>query len=211
MFGDENDKPLSGGVVDNWFANNLAGGEAQGLGKWTVADVAQFLATGVTRHATAAGPMLEKVTSSTSRMSQDDRAAIATYLKSLPRQDVAAFEQPHHEQMERGRGIYLAYCQGCHAANGEPQDGSASAGYPSLAGDTLVMGADPTTVLRIILTGGTAPRLPGKALIKPMPPFGKLADGMVADVASYIRNDWGNRAPLVDATKVHALRRALKD
>ena len=34
---------------------------------------------------------------------------------------------------------------------------------------------------------------------------------MVADVASYIRNGWGNRAPTVDATKVHILRRALED
>ena len=34
---------------------------------------------------------------------------------------------------------------------------AAKADYPSLAGDTLVMGHDPTTVLRIILTGGTAP------------------------------------------------------
>ena len=113
--------------------------------------------------------------------------------------------------MERGRGIYLAQCQNCHAAVGQPRDGSAAAGYPNLAGDTLVMGQDPTTVLRIILTGGTAPRVPGGPAIKPMPAFNKLDDGMIADVASYIRNAWGNRAPAVDATEVHQLRRALKD
>jgi mono/diheme cytochrome c family protein len=170
--------------------------------------VAQFLATGINRHAVAAGSMKEKVTSSTSRMTAADRAAIATYLKSLPPHRLAAAEQPRREQMERGRGLYLAHCQDCHGPDGEPR--GERAGYPSLAGDTLVMGHDPTTVLRIILTGGTAPPAHGKPPVKPMPGFAHLDDGMIADMASYIRNAWGNRAPPVDAAQVHALRRALK-
>jgi mono/diheme cytochrome c family protein len=211
LFGDIADKPLAGGVVDHWFANNLAGGQAEGLGRWSQAEVAQFLATGKNPHAVAAGSMLEKVTSSTSRMAADDRTAIAVYLKSLPPQQLAAFTPPRREQMERGRGLYQAYCQSCHSADGQPRDGTASAGYPSLAGDTLVMGHDPTTVLRIILTGGAAPSSPGRPAIKPMPGFGRLDDGMIADLATYIRNAWENSAPPVDATQVHALRRVLKN
>lgn len=208
LFGDETDRPLGGGIVDHWFANNLAGGEIEGLGKWRPQDVEKFLATGISAHATAAGSMLEKVTSSTSKMTPQDRAAIATYLKSLKPQQPAAAEKPRREQLERGRGIYQAYCQACHAPNGEPRDGNA--GYPGLAGDTLVMGRDPTTVLRIILTGGSAPKAPHRAPIKAMPAFGHLDDGQIADVATYIRNAWGNTAPAVDATAVHALRRGLK-
>jgi len=210
LFGDETDRPLGGGTVDHWFANNLTGSEIEGLGKWSRQDVEKFLATGISAHATAAGSMLEKVTSSTSKMTPQDRAAIATYLKSLKPQQLAAGGKPRPEQMERGRGIYQAYCQTCHAANGEPHDGGASAGYPNLAGDTLVMGRDPTTVLRIILTGGTAPKTQGSPPVKPMPAFDRLDDGQIADVASYIRNSWGNSALAVDATKVHVLRRALK-
>jgi mono/diheme cytochrome c family protein len=210
LFGDLTDRPLAGGVVDNWFANNLTGGQVDGLGQWRHADVTQFLATGISPHATAAGSMLEKVTSSTSRMTPQDRAAIATYLKSLPPQVLVASEKPRREQMERSRSIYQAHCQSCHAADGHPRDGGASAGYPGLAGDTLVMGRDPTTVLRIILTGGTAPPAPNKPAIKPIPDFAHLDDGMIADVASYIRNDWGNRAPPIDATQVYLLRRVLK-
>jgi mono/diheme cytochrome c family protein len=211
LFGDQTGRPLGGGVVDHWFANNLAGGQAEGLGQWNLAEVVQFLATGINRHATAAGPMLEKVTASTSRMTAQDRAAIATYLKSLPPQKLAAFEPPRPEQMARGRGLYLAHCQACHAADGRPGGSGATAGYPNLAGDTLVMGRDPTTVLRLILTGGTAPPVPGHHPVKPMPGFAKLDDGMIADLASYVRNAWGNSAPVVDATQVHALRRAVKN
>jgi mono/diheme cytochrome c family protein len=205
LFGDRKDQPLTGGTVDNWFAANLTGSHVDGLGSWVPADVEEFLATGISRHATAAGSMLEKVTSSTSRMTDADRRAMATYLKSLPPRQLAATEAPRHEQMERGRGVFQAYCKTCHSG------GAAQNRYPNLAGDTLVMARDPTTVLRIILKGGAAPTLPRRPAIKPMPGFGHLDDGMVADVASYIRNGWGNHAPPVDATKVHILRRALED
>jgi mono/diheme cytochrome c family protein len=207
LFGDIKSRPLGGGVVDNWFANNLSGGMIEGLGKWSQGDVENFLATGVSAHATAAGSMLEKVTSSTSRMTAQDRAAIAVYLKSLPPRVLMAAQPPQHEEMERGHGFFTAHCQTCHVVPG----GKTPKGYPDLAGDTLVMGRNPTTVLRIILTGGTAPALPGHLPIKPMPAFAHLDDGAIADVASYIRNAWGNSAPTVSATQVHNLRRALQD
>ena len=82
------------------------------------------------------------------------------------------------------------------------------AGYPNLPGDSLVMGHDATTVLRIILEGATPPPAPG-VKPKPMPSFANLNDGEIADVASYIRNAWGNSAPPVSASDVHALRRGL--
>ena len=209
MFGDETDKPLSGGTVDNWFASNLTGNWANGLGRWSGADIAKFLATGRSPYATAAGSMLEKVVSSTSHMSDADRAAIAAYLKSLPPIRQAAFEAPRREQMERGRGLYLAHCQKCHAEDGRPSGQNAD--YPSLAGDTLVTGHDASTVLRIILTGGVAPAQPGQPPVKPMPAFDRLDDGQIADMATYIRNAWNNQAPPVSATDAHTLRQALKN
>jgi mono/diheme cytochrome c family protein len=208
LFGDETDKPLSGGLVDNWFASNLTGSEPDGLGRWDRDDITQFLAHGRGRYATAAGSMLEKVTTSTSHMSTTDLKAIATYLKSLPAQKQTAFEAPRRERMERGRGLYQAQCQRCHASDGRPTGDNRN--YPSLAGDTLVMGHNPTTVLRIILTGGAAPVSPGKT-IRPMPTFDKLDDGEIADMASYIRNAWGNSAPTISATAVHNLRQALRN
>ena len=43
-----------------------------------------------------------------------------------------------------------------------------------------------------------------------MPALARLHDGEIADVASYVRNAWGNSAPPVSATYVHALRQALQ-
>jgi len=211
LFGDDREKPLAGGLVDHWFANNLTGGSMEGLGNWSRADVEKFLATGISPHATAAGSMAEKISSSTSRMTDADRAAIAAYLKSLPPRAQMVSEMPRREEMERGRAVFAAACQRCHAVPGRAPhpDQGILAGYPNLAGDTLVMGRDPTTVLRIILEGATpTPAPPLKP--RPMPAFARLHDGEIADVASYVRNAWGNSAPPVSATSVHALRQALQ-
>lgn len=207
LFGDDKSRPLAGGAVDNWSAADLTENMTDGLGHWSRADIIDFLANGRNRYAAAAGSMLEKVVSSTSQMSKTDLNAIAVYLKSRPAQKKPAWENVRPERMERGRGLYQAHCQRCHAADGRPA--GADRNYPSLAGDTLVMSNDPTTVLRIILTGGKAPAKPGEPEIRPMPAFDELDDGQIADMASYVRNDWGNRAPSVSATAVHRLRRAL--
>ena len=123
----------------------------------------QFLATGINRHATAAGSMLEKVTSSTSRMTAQDRAAIATYLKSLPPQNTGGIRAAApRTDGARPRPLSGALPD-LPRRRWQPRADGATAGYPSLAGDTLVMGRDPTTVLRIILTGGTAPPAAGPA------------------------------------------------
>ena len=149
-------------------------------------------------HAIAAGSMLEKVTLSTSRMTDEDRVAIATYLKSLPPHSLGILLRPQAAQMQRGQAAFSAYCASCHQAS-KPD-------YPQLAGDTLVLGHDPTTVLRVILEGGVDPGAPQQ---KPMPGFGKLNDGQIADVATYIRSAGSNRASPVSATDVIALRRAI--
>jgi mono/diheme cytochrome c family protein len=210
LFGDKSSKPLGGGKVENWFANALTGEKSGGLGLWSAADIEKFLATGISVHATAAGTMEEKVASSTSHMRDSDRAAIATYLKSLPAAHKLPAIPPGSEQMARGRAVLTAHCESCHAVPGGRHlpDQGRLAGYPELPGDTLVMGEDPTTVLHLILNGGKAPPAPGLDP-KPMPSFAKLSDGQIADVASYIRNAWGNSAPTVSATAVHNLRRAL--
>jgi mono/diheme cytochrome c family protein len=144
-------------------------------------------------------------------MSDSDRAAIAAYLKNLPPRPSLVFEKARVEQMSRGRAVFAAQCERCHAVPGaapRPNQG-ALAGYPDLQGNSIIMARDPSTVLSIILLGGPAPPSPNLRP-KPMPEFARLDDGQIADVASYIRNDWGNSAPTVSATQAHMLRQALK-
>ena len=205
LFGDETGKALTGGLVEDWFAPDISNGAADGLAKWSVEDVVAFLTTGRNRFTTVAGSMKEKVSTSTSHMRLDDLLAIAVYLKSLASEPPPAWEQPRPEQMERGRGIYQAHCESCHAADGLPGNRK----DPPLARNTLVMSRDSTTVVRIILDGGAAPERAGEPPVHPMPGFGGLDDGQIADVATFVRNAWGNSAPAVSASDAHALRQSL--
>jgi mono/diheme cytochrome c family protein len=204
LFGDKKDKALTGGVVDNWFSANLTGNNIDGLGKWSHAELVKYLATGRNTYATAAGSMQEKVTSSTSHMTDSDRAAIAVYLKSLAPQKLAAAKPPAPAQMRAGEAVFVQHCVICHQPPGRPDQPAPD--YPRLAGDTLIVGGDPTTVLRIILEGAASPVTPNEHTTYSMPSFATLTNDEIADVATYIRGNWGNAASPVTAGEVKRLR-----
>ena len=56
----------------------------KGLGDWSVTDFAYFLQTGQMPDGDSAGGPMARVIKNTSQLSDEDRAAIAEYLKSLP-------------------------------------------------------------------------------------------------------------------------------
>jgi mono/diheme cytochrome c family protein len=149
--------------------------------------------------------MQEKVTLSTSRMTDSDRAAIAAYLKNLPPHPLGAQHAVDPGSLGRGQAIFTARCSACHA----PEDQSAAADYPRLAGDTLVMGRDPTTVVRILLEGAQSPETAHAPTGFSMPGFAAMGDDEIADTATYIRNAWGNHAAPVTAADVTSLRRSI--
>ena len=110
-----------------------------------------------------------------------------------------------------GEVVFVKNCKVCHAPPGQPdQIGPGPLpDYPKLGGDTLVLGRDPTTVLRIILEGAPSPVTPNEKTTYSMPSLATLSDKEVADAATYIRNSWGNRASPVSMSEVKALRAAI--
>jgi mono/diheme cytochrome c family protein len=113
--------------------------------------------------------------------------------------------------MAAGQAIFVARCQGCHQLPGQPdQPGPATLpDYPKLAGDTLILGRDPTTVVRIILQGAESPSTPNEKTTYSMPAFPTLGDDEIAAVATYIRNSWGNHGEPVKPHAVKTLRAEL--
>lgn len=212
LFGDITSKIFTGGVVDDWYAADLTGNPHVGLGKWNSDDLVRFLTTGRNQYATAAGNMQEKVTLSTSHMTDQDRAAIATYLRSLPSDQPPAPQPPKPGQMAAGQAIFVARCEGCHQPPGQPDQSGPGPlpDYPKLGGDTLILGRNPTTVVRIILQGAESPVTPNEKTTYSMPAFAVLNDEQIAAVATYIRNSWGNRGQPITPRAVKTLRAALQ-
>jgi mono/diheme cytochrome c family protein len=69
---------------------------------------------------------------------------------------------------------------------------------------------NPTGLEHLILAGSRVGPTPIRPSPLTMPSFAwKLTDGEIADVATFIRNSWGNHAAPVPASRVADLRRRL--
>lgn len=208
MFGaDKPGQALQGSRIDNSVAPDLTGNERTGLGRWTTDEIAEYLGTGRNVHAGAGGVMAEVVTYSTALMRDDDRQAMAVYLKSLAPSPTAVALAPSSGSMRRGAAIYSDACTGCHLENGIGQ----SRVFPTLSHNAMLQQTDASGLLTLILSGsriGTSASRPSPLT---MPSFAwKLTDSEVADLSTYLRNSWGNQANAVSSTEVAKVRKRLK-
>ncbi|WP_065750167.1 cytochrome c [Bradyrhizobium paxllaeri] len=207
MFGaDRRGQVYGGGRVAGMFAPRLDAAERSGLKSWSVEDITEYLQSGRNAKSHAGELMSEVVVNSTSKMSDADVRAIAVYLKDLPAgAPEPKVTPPSPAQMAAGEKLYNGACIACHEEDGS----SAPRIYPPLPGNANLQSADALSTLRIILDGAetvTTPRAPNKGS---MPGYAaKMTDQQIADVTNYIRNAWGNAAPLVTADEVAKARRA---
>ncbi|TPI10436.1 c-type cytochrome [Mesorhizobium sp. B4-1-3] len=194
---------FQGAEVQNWFAPNLTGDKRTGLGSWSEEDIVALLKTGHNARTTAYGPMGAVVKDSTSKLTDQDLQAIATFLKSLPAFTPNSAGDADQKMLSAGKAIYGDDCAACHQLGGEGVERV----FPSLRGDAVVQSEEPLSMLRLILNGGHAAATPKNPNDKTMPSFGwKLSDEQVAALATYVRNAWGNRAAPVTAETVRKLR-----
>jgi len=204
---ERNSEAFRGAVIENWFAPDLTENKRVGLGRWSSSDIVQYLRTGRNIHANAAGLMGEVVAYSTSLLSDADLAAIATYLKSLPASPEQSSSAPEQSAMRAGSAVFFDACTACHLAGGKGQPGT----FPPLEGSAIAQQRDPTGVIRLILAGGRTAPTQSRPSFQSMPSFAwKLSDQEVADVATYVRNSWGNRASPVNAHEVAKVRSKLR-
>lgn len=105
-----------------------------------------------------------------------------------------------------GQAIYEALCLNCHQASGQGLTGI----YPPLAKSEWVAG-DASRLIKIAMHGLTGPtKVDGKDYgLVPMPPMG-LDDQQLADVLTYVRGAFGNKAPAVTSAEVKSVRDSTK-
>jgi mono/diheme cytochrome c family protein len=152
---------------------------------------------------------------STQYMTNDDLTDIALYLKSLPAASNTQFNYDNAETValnsgdasKPGAAIYLANCDVCHGSNGLGY----RAAFPALAGNPVVLGDNPTSLINIVLDGSRRPvtQTSPSALVMPSLAW-KLNDQQVADVLTFIRTSWGNDAGAVTPDQVANLRASVR-
>ncbi|WP_042270238.1 cytochrome c [Paraburkholderia heleia] len=203
---------LQGGVVEQWFANNLRDDRVDGLGDWSRDDIVAFLKAGRDAHSAAFGEMRDVVIDSTQYMSDADLGSIADYLQSLApaRQhaslvysDAVALALHAGHPDSPGARTFLDNCAACHRSDGNGYEGV----FPRLALSSTVNAQDPTSLISLVLHGASMPGTKTAPTVFTMPAFGqRLNDQQVADVVTFIRGAWGNQAPAVDADAVRRIR-----
>jgi mono/diheme cytochrome c family protein len=200
---------FNGGFGEHWYAPNLGANERDGLGKWSMSDIVEYLKTGASASIAAAGPMGEVVEHSTQHLNDADLRAIATYLKGIPGEKEAQGEHKVDQRiLAHGEAIYTDQCAGCHMRNGE---GIAHV-FPVLKGTSAIQAKDPSTLIRVILSGARMVPTSTKPTGFAMPGFAeKLRDQDIADLVTYIRNAWGNSAPAVSEGDVSKIRKQVHE
>jgi mono/diheme cytochrome c family protein len=183
------DGKFQGGEIEGWYAPNITSDGRQGVGAWSVDQIARFLKAGIAPHSgVALGPMAETIEYSLRYLKDDDLKAMAEYIKSIkPKETYANSAGALSKPGAPGETLFQNHCASCHGLTGEGVKGH----VPALAHNGAVQAREPDDVIRVVLGGLT----PQKGL-GPMPAIGAdLSDADVARIVDYVRNNFGNAAP----------------
>jgi mono/diheme cytochrome c family protein len=128
-------------------------------------------------------------------------------MKTGPIPAEASLNDPGPGSVQRGQKIYEMTCLPCHQADA----GGVPGMTPPLQKSSYVQGT-PKKVIGIVLNGlNDGVEIEGESYSNPMPPFGTvLKDQEVADVLTYVRSHFGNKAAPIKSTQVSQIRQALK-
>lgn len=109
-------------------------------------------------------------------------------------------------QLAAGRTLYAGTCSTCHQADGKGVEGV----FPPLAASDY-LNADPKRAIGFVLHGLSGPiKVNGKDYNSVMPPMSNLNDDEVANILTYVLHSWGNKATVLTAEEVAAVRASTK-
>jgi mono/diheme cytochrome c family protein len=106
--------------------------------------------------------------------------------------------------MDRGQKVYEATCLTCHQSDGL----GVQSMNPTIVKTKWILG-NKRSLIKIVLNGlkGGEIEIDGDSFHNPMPPQATLlSDQQIADVLTYVRNSFGNKASAVIPSEVKAAR-----
>jgi len=226
---------LSGGEISGWTAPDLRS-KSSSIAGWSAGDLDLFLASGRNAHAGVSGEMKLTIEHSLQYLSDDDRGAMVAYLQAIggkgkAPEGAASSEEPSSKPMARadtlksenatkteqllasadpkmplGARLYLDNCAACHFVDGR----GASGIFPALDGNAVVTAPTEKGLITTILQGAALPSTQRRPMAVAMPGFAdRLSDKDVADLATFVRGAWHNKAGAVSPDTVRKARSTL--
>ncbi|WP_424693415.1 c-type cytochrome [Erwinia sp.] len=229
LMAEQQDKSLQGASLGTWFAPDITAKTLQDKQRWTRESLAEYLETGhAANGATAGGPMLEAVDKSFSRMTAEDRQAIANYLLPEVKEESASTHTPvspstiASDSAAEAGSVATAGLSSVagddtpealsqmSAGEGVYRNNCASChnlggvglnGLPALKGHPVLEKPTADNVAMAVLQGVWPEK--GQGMIG----FAKeLNDRQIADVTNYVMKDMGNSSVQITPERVKALR-----
>ena len=115
-------------------------------------------------------------------------------------------QQTQTTSRQRGSALYKKYCLTCHQADGS----GVPRMNPPLISTSYVTG-DKEKLIKWVLQGSVQHvDIDGESYSNNMPAQNYLTDQQIADVLTYVRSSFGNKASAVLASEVKMVRASLK-
>lgn len=110
------------------------------------------------------------------------------------------------QSVERGKAVYTTFCLSCHQADGSGVPNL----NPPLIQNNWVLGPKNVLIEQVLKGSKGKVEMDGETFHNSMPPMAHLTDQQIADVITYVRNSFGNKASRVAPAEVKALRAKTK-
>lgn len=207
---------LAGAVVNGWQAPNITSDPARGIGKWTDAQLFQYLRFGhAPGRGSAGGPMGEAVENSLQYLDPEDTQALITYLRGVPprsgSEPAEAASKPAGgtayapspgtpPELQPGLRLFESHCASCHQWNGEGLESR----YAALMGARSVHDRSGRNVVQTLLHGARM-RIGSEEVF--MPSFSTFSDSEIAQISNYVIFQFSGKKGEVTAEKVAAQRK----
>jgi mono/diheme cytochrome c family protein len=106
----------------------------------------------------------------------------------------------------RGKAVYGTFCLACHQ-----EDGSGVPNMnPPIVKTSWVLGSKTVLIQQILKGSANKVEIDGETFHNTMPAQAQLTDQQIADVLTFVRNSFGNRASMVTPAEVKAVRAKTK-
>ena len=128
-------------------------------------------------------------------------AALLMLLAAACTKKSSEAEVAFNASVSSGEKVYKQYCLTCHQVDG----GGAPPMNPSLIKTSFVLG-NADKLVPVVLNGMSGQEIDGERYQNIMPPLTFLTDKETADVLTYVRNSFGNKAPMITEGEVKMLR-----
>jgi len=127
---------------------------------------------------------------------------LAQQTKTVTSKASAALTPDFKKSFASGKALYTQHCMACHQEDGN--------GVPNLnppIRKTEYVNGDKTRLINILLKGLNEPiEIDGEEYSNPMPAFNYLSNQQIADILTFIRNNFDNKSSAISVLEVAKVR-----